>query len=188
MTLSHIPPNGGKYLNSTDFARAIDLCPIVAIDFLVTSIKEDGSFLVLLGKRKNPPAKNFWFTPGGRVRKGESISAASTRIFNDEFGINLTKVLSDRLSLVGLFDHFYDDSPLAANLSSHYVDVLYSLSLTECPEEFLEKIKRQNNQHDEWKWVSRSISEKNNMIHPYVEEMISYFKKINHLSDWLRDF
>jgi colanic acid biosynthesis protein WcaH len=179
MACSQSQTSDGKYLTPAEYKKAIDLLPIIAIDFLLTPDPEGGNSWVLLGRRKNSPAKNFWFTPGGRIRKGESIPVAMKRIFRDEFGISLTEDIADKPNLVGLFDHFYDEGPLEANLPSHYVDILYSISLKVSPRDFLKKIELYNSQHHEWAWVSSSICGQRNKLHPNAAEMICFFKKIN---------
>jgi len=53
------------WLAAEDFATVVGAAPLVAIDLLVRA--PSGEFLV--GRRKNPPAKDYWFAPGGRIRK-----------------------------------------------------------------------------------------------------------------------
>ena len=47
---------------------------------------------ILLGKRKNPPAKNFFFVPGGRIFKSELKKHAFKRILKNELGFSLGKL------------------------------------------------------------------------------------------------
>jgi colanic acid biosynthesis protein WcaH len=70
-------------LDDGDFLNAIRLTPLVSIDLIVT----DGNRRVLLGQRRNRPAQDSWFVPGGRVRKGETLDTAFTRVVRDELGI-----------------------------------------------------------------------------------------------------
>lgn len=44
---------------------------------------------VLMVKRANPPAKNMWSIPGGRVELGETLQAAAEREIKEETGINI---------------------------------------------------------------------------------------------------
>jgi len=55
-----------KWLSVEQFKIAVDSLPLVSIDLYVLCEKQ-----ILLGKRNNRPAKNWWFTPGGRVKKNE---------------------------------------------------------------------------------------------------------------------
>ncbi len=44
---------------------------------------------ILLVKRKNPPAKNQWAIPGGRLQLGETLREACQREILEETGINI---------------------------------------------------------------------------------------------------
>lgn len=59
-----------------EFAQVIDRTPLVSLDLLV----ENGQGEFLLGLRTNRPAQGFWFVPGGRVRKGETLAQAFERL------------------------------------------------------------------------------------------------------------
>ena len=48
------------YLKKEEFLETIKNTPLVAIDLII----ENDSGEILLGKRNNNPAKNFWFVPG----------------------------------------------------------------------------------------------------------------------------
>lgn len=62
------------FLTSEGFCAVVRDAPLVAIDLLV----RDPYRAVLAGRRRNPPAKDFWFAPGGRIRKGETLDARNT--------------------------------------------------------------------------------------------------------------
>ncbi|MFZ9336231.1 MAG: biopolymer transporter ExbD [Burkholderiaceae bacterium] len=51
------------------FRSVVAHAPLVAIDLVV----QDRQRRVLLGWRRNPPARGYWFVPGGRVRKDETL-------------------------------------------------------------------------------------------------------------------
>ena len=89
--------------------------PITAIDLIV--LKENNS--ILLAKRINHPAKNYFFVPGGRVYKNESREEALSRIFIEEIGSPYSCYKSKS---IGIFDHFYSDSIWPQeNISTHYI-------------------------------------------------------------------
>ena len=54
------------FLSKTDFSFIVKNTPLISIDFCILKGKK-----ILLGKRLNSPAKDFYFVPGGRIRKGE---------------------------------------------------------------------------------------------------------------------
>ena len=60
-------------LDSNTFKTVVHSASLVSIDLII--LNEDGE--VLLGKRKNKPAKGFYFTIGGRVFKNESLIIAA---------------------------------------------------------------------------------------------------------------
>ena len=89
-------------LNELEFLKVIELAPLFSIDLIVLNEYSE----VLVGKRTNPPAKGWWFVPGGRVCKGEALSEAFSRISLMELGLDLKM---DNCQLLGVFEHFYDD-------------------------------------------------------------------------------
>ena len=132
------------FLSNSDFEEVIKKTPMIAIDLCITNNEK-----ILLGKRNNPPAKNSYFVPGGRIRKSEPIKKALNRLIYDETGRTLKK--DNQIKLIGIFEHFYDDN-FQGNLDfdSHYIVIAYSLPLimlTEISSDFL------NKQHSEYVWV-----------------------------------
>jgi colanic acid biosynthesis protein WcaH len=118
-------PNPAAMLDEGDFLDIIRLTPLVSIDLIVT----DGNRRVLLGQRRNRPAQDSWFVPGGRVRKGETLDTAFTRVVRDELGIASVQRSSSRL--FGVFEHYYDDNFAGVpNITTHYVALAYSITLS----------------------------------------------------------
>ena len=77
---------------------------------------------ILLGKRKNPPAKNFFFVPGGRIFKSELKKNAFKRILNNELGFSLKKGHYESVKELGCYEHFYEDNFLDnKDFSTHYL-------------------------------------------------------------------
>ena len=73
-------------LDRSIFKCIVQFAPLISIDFL---IEKDGKYL--LGKRINKPAKDYYFTVGGRIFKNESIENAKKRILKEEIGFELEK-------------------------------------------------------------------------------------------------
>ena len=118
-------PNGSAVLDQVDFLHAIRLTPLVSIDLIVS----DGNRRVLLGQRRNRPAQDTWFVPGGRIRKGETLDTAFTRVVRDELGIASVQRSSSRF--FGVFEHYYDDNFCGVQgISTHYVVLAYSIMLS----------------------------------------------------------
>ena len=112
-------------MNNEKFLEVIDSTPLVSMDLLI----EDKQGRVLLGKRLNKPAQGFWFVPGGRIRKNESLSDAIVRISLAELGSEITL---DKAHLMGAFDHIYDDNFAGVEgVNTHYVAMGYRVKLSD---------------------------------------------------------
>jgi hypothetical protein len=59
------------FLPLPEFERAVGALPLVTVDWVL--LNPAGQ--MLLGQRRNAPARHWWFTPGGRVRKNESLES-----------------------------------------------------------------------------------------------------------------
>lgn len=103
------------YLDNATFLTVIDLVPLFAMDLVVMNEHDE----ILLGKRLNRPAKNFWFVPGGRVYKNESLKQAFKRLTLDELGL---EVEMQKTRLLGIFEHFYEDNVFGEGVSTHYIN------------------------------------------------------------------
>ena len=115
----------------------------MSIDLLVKNTQ--GQYL--LGYRTNRPAQGFWFVPGGRIYKGESMDSAFSRLTETELGVKIGRQ-SGRF--IGLFEHFYDDFVFGSGVSTHYVvlgyEITVNIELSELPVE----------QHSHYKWFEQS--------------------------------
>ncbi|MDH4944084.1 NUDIX domain-containing protein [Sulfurimonas sp. C5] len=146
---------------STEYFKiVVEFSPLISID-LVTMYNGK----VLLGKRVNKPAKDFYFTTGGIVRKNETFENAKKRIAKGELGIEI----SQELAFIGVFEHFYDDG-IFEGVSTHYVNHGYLLDLNEK----LENIPKE--QHSSYKWFDIDELLQSNEVHQYVKD---YFKQLN---------
>ena len=139
-------------LNEVEFLKVIELAPLFSIDLVVLNEYSE----ILVGKRANPPAKGWWFVPGGRVYKGESLSEAFSRISLMELGLNLK--MGD-CQLLGIFEHFYEDSALSVDVSTHYINTPYLVQLKKST------ISAPNVQHESYRWVSLGEVEQDLTLH-----------------------
>tara|TARA_B100000242_G_C43030808_1_gene480204 strand:+ start:823 stop:1317 length:495 start_codon:yes stop_codon:yes gene_type:complete len=161
------------YLSKNEFASLVKVSPIVAIDLCIV-----GSKGILLGKRNNPPAKKYYFVPGGRVRKNEDLNTALERIFKDETGSDF-KHFNFKKMFLGVYEHFYTDNFLDNhNFNTHYIVLSY---LIEFPEEELENKLSINNQHSDLIWYKSFYDFNIKNIH---ENTIAYFSH-EHLKTFL---
>jgi colanic acid biosynthesis protein WcaH len=143
-------------LDDTTFKTIIDSAPLISIDIL---LKKDNK--ILLGKRLNKPAQGYFFSTGGRVNKNETIDSAMARIDKNELNIEL-KYLP---KLIGVFEHFYDDS-IYENVSTHYVNLAYEYEVEEA-------LDLPTEQHNEYQWFTINELLKSKQVHKYVKD---YFR------------
>ena len=113
------------WLPDETFKSVIQHTPLISIDLIVRN--EQGE--VLLGKRVNAPAKGYWFVPGGRVRKNETLDDAFVRLVREELGIELGMTRADA-KFLGVFEHFYDDCVFGDDVSTHYIVLAYILNFS----------------------------------------------------------
>ncbi len=110
-------------LDSATFLKIVELTPLVSIDLIVFNDKDE----VLLGYRKNRPARDSWFVPGGKILKDEHIHQAFRRISQAELGLELDPALAN---FKGVYEHLYRDNFAGAEgISTHYIVLAHEFSL-----------------------------------------------------------
>lgn len=144
------------------FSAACAALPLVSIDLVLTN--SDGQ--LLLGQRNNAPARGWWFTPGGRIRKNEPLDQAKRRVANDELGLPAAAL--ERATPMGAWDHFYPDSAFAPEVSTHYVNLPLWLQLTQGEETQLQLPQGTGEQHARWKWLALDQAATDAAVHAYV--------------------
>ena len=142
-------------LPKEQFLKLIELGPLVSIDLIVSC--EDK---YLLGHRKNKPAKDFWFVPGGRILKNETLEDAFCRLTEDELN---TAFQIDDGSFIGVYQHFYDDSAISDSISTHYVVLAYVLEMDNL------NFSLTNDQHDSWQWLTQEEIIDSDNVHSYTK-------------------
>jgi colanic acid biosynthesis protein WcaH len=147
-------------LDENTFANIVQHAPLVSIDLCVVRDNE-----LLMCMRNNEPAKGFLFTPGGRIFKGECWSAALNRIATTEIGLptwDLNPIL------MGVWDHFYENSVFGSHVSTHYVNLPHFLEINSSFSPQLD------GQHSRCYWVNLAQATKNKLIHPYVLKYVAW--------------
>ena len=130
------------WLDLPTFQTVVASTPLVAIDLVV----RNGRGEVFLGLRVNRPAYGFWFVPGGRIRKNESLDSAFRRITQDELGRPFERATA---RLLGVYEHFYEDSVFANagfGPDTHYVVLSYCLELDDST------LQPPAEQHQQYRW------------------------------------
>lgn len=155
------------WLPAADFAAACAALPLVSVDLYVT-LPVASQPCLLLGLRNNRPAQGWWFTPGGRVRKGETVPHALARVALEELGCALEHAQAPRL--LGVWDHIYPDSAFNPNAGTHYVNLAYTLALPCLDEAPLPASTTPGAQHSQWRWQPLHEVVAAPDVHPYVRQ------------------
>ncbi|TLU65073.1 GDP-mannose mannosyl hydrolase [Thalassotalea litorea] len=156
------------FLDSKTFNTVIASTPLVSIDLIVRNQSGEA----LLGYRNNRPAQGYWFVPGGRIVKDESIDSAFERLVEAELGVKVEKNQGDESSraqgggyqgfesarFIGVYQHFYDDCVFDTNsslneksqetTSTHYVVLAYEITLE------IKLADLPNQQHSKYQFLS----------------------------------
>lgn len=148
---------GDAWLERDRFLELVRVAPLVSIDLVVT----DPAGRMLLGLRRNAPAKGFWFVPGGRIRKGERLGAAFTRVAGSELGLELGP---DDGRFLGVFEHLYDDNVSErGDFGTHYVVLAHGITL---PTPALPAV---DPQHRAYRWWSVDELLGSDRVHAYTK-------------------
>lgn len=143
-----------SFLEKGVFTTVIDSTPLVSIDLLI----ENSNGEVLLGYRNNRPAKGYWFVPGGRILKDESMNEAFKRLTLAELGSVVER--KDAVFL-GPYEHFYTDYVFGEGVSTHYVVLGYKivcdLDISALP----------SVQHNDYQWFTKSEMLASDTVHKH---------------------
>ena len=148
-------------LDKQTFSTVVEATPLISIDLVVRNAKG----LILLGERLNRPAQGYWFVPGGRILKGEPISEAFKRLTMVELGVEID---ISTARYVGLYEHFYDDSVLGEDISTHYVVNGFEINLPHDAKQF------PKDQHSAYQWMAESELLLSDKVHVHSKW---YFEK-----------
>lgn len=152
-------------LSQATFLEVVRNTPLVSMDLLLC----DASGRLLTGHRTNPPAQGFWFAPGGRIRKNETLEAAFFRLTQTELGQSVPLALA---RLVGVYEHFYVEDFTGGNASTHYVVLAYTLTVDAA------SLKLPTAQHDDYRWVDLLLDAGDLSIHANTR---AYFEALRSL-------
>ena len=142
-----------------EFKTIMEHTPLITIDFIC----KDKNNKILLGRRVNNPAKDYYFTPGGRVFKKETIEDAIKRLSIKELGIEIKQ---KDLVFNGIYEHIFDNS-IFDNISTHCINMAFDYnidSLKDLPKD----------EHEEYNMFSIDEIMSNERVHDYVR---NFFKE-----------
>ncbi|EOG7647132.1 GDP-mannose mannosyl hydrolase [Vibrio cholerae] len=153
------------YLEKEDFRGLVQHGVLFSIDLVVLDTQNQ----ILVGERVNRPAQGYWFVPGGRVYKNETLIKAFERICLDELGQIFS--YQDAKSL-GLYDHFYNDSVFGDDISTHYINAPYLIELSENT-----TLNLPSEQHRHYRWVRIGDLAYDESVHFYSKVFLDELKK-----------
>ena len=134
-------PQRPARLDDRQFLAVVEHAPLVSLDIVV----RDPSGRVLLGFRENEPARHWWFVPGGRIAKNESLDDAFQRITRDELGRTFDRAAA---AFLGVYEHFYTAQPGGLTGSgTHYVALGYEVTASE-------RLSPPREQHSRYDWFT----------------------------------
>lgn len=130
------------FLDENIFKTIINSTPLISFDLIVS--KDDK---YLLGKRKNNPAKDFWFVPGGRIYKGETLIDGFARVTYSELGSTFIYNPSD---FMGVYEHFYPNNFFNDEFPTHYIVLAQKINT------YQKHLTFNYEQHDDFLWLTKS--------------------------------
>ncbi|MDN3608473.1 GDP-mannose mannosyl hydrolase [Vibrio ostreicida] len=145
------------YLDKSTFSSVIEHTPLVSIDLIV----ENEQGLILLGKRLLKPAQGFWFVPGGRIQKNETLDEAFGRLTHSELG---TSYCRQQANFKGVYTHHYDDSVFDEDFGTHYVVIAYHLLVTHTDLSL-----PVGDQHGNYHWYDQALAIESSDVHSYTK-------------------
>ena len=153
-----MPP---RFLDHAELNTVIRLAPLISIDLVIRNGRDE----VLLGLRKNEPAKGLFFVPGGMILKNERLVDAFARLVKTETDHAATL---DDARLIGVFEHFYDNNRSGdAGYGTHYVVLGYELRWPSTA------VPRPDDQHSKLRWWSVAELLASDRVH---ENAKAYFR------------
>jgi colanic acid biosynthesis protein WcaH len=154
------PPAEPRFLPDDEFLQVVANAPLVSIDLVVS----DAAGRILLGLRRNAPARGCWFVPGGIVRKNERLDAAYARVARNELGAELRRADA---RFLGVYQHFYEENAGGRpGFGTHYVVLAHALAVPG-------PLKPPPDQHREYRWLAPAELLADADVHGYSKD---YFR------------
>lgn len=152
-------------LTRDDFLFVVDKAPLVAVDLVF--VRNSGE--VLLGRRLNRPAEGYWFVPGGRIRKNETLGNALLRVADSELGLGSAFRSGALIARqTGAYEHFYSDCFAGDfGVSTHYVVLGHRIDVDDSFEP-----KRIDAQHAELRWWTIDEALACDTVHRFTKDYL----------------
>lgn len=126
------------------YAKIKQAMPIPTVDAIITF---NDKFLLVL--RNNPPVKDTWWIPGGRVLRGEPLEDAIRRHVREETGLD-----GEIIRQVGVINQVFPEV--------HTISVYFHVTVNDDHVTL-------NEEHRAYQWVSTLSKDS----HPFLKRMVS---------------
>lgn len=144
------------------FLEVVERAPLVSIDLIISNAEDE----VLLGLRRNQPAAGFWFVPGGRILKNETLDAAFLRLTQAELGVAIPRSAAQ---LQDVYEHFYStNAGQVDGFGTHYVVLAYRLKLNSTDLHL-----PLGEQHQSYRWQAKSAILGDDSVNKHTQD---YFR------------
>ena len=158
-------------LTKEQFLEVIKHAPLVSIDLII----RDSNGRILLGWRVNRPARDRWFVPGSRIKKGETLDEAFRRIAWSEIRQNVDRT---QARFLGLDTHKHPDNFLSQEgIGTHYVVLAYELTIDVNLAELPLFPNSDDAQHSKWEWFDyQKAVREDSSVHDFAKAYFSIAK------------
>lgn len=155
-------------LPKSEFIKVVRNAPLVSIDLLIYNEKGD----IGLGKRRNQPARGYYYFPGGRIYKDEKFEEAAGRILMEEIGVIRDQI---PMTVCGVNNWFFDTNFAGVRgVTTHYVAlaIVVQVQSSEINNKFV------NEQHDHFLWITEDHALEVPMVHDDVKHVIRHLQEV----------
>lgn len=142
-------------IEESQYDDILKTMPILCVDIVLVKNNK-----ILLMFRKNEPAKNSWWFPGGRVFKNETLKQTIDRKLKEEVGVEIYHGC-EQLTIT---ETNFQTGP--RNIPVHTINITYLIH------NFVGEILIDDN-HSEYDW----FSEKPDNLHPEVSRVFDILKQ-----------
>lgn len=140
-------------LSEKEYKNIIKNMPLCTVDLVIYHNKK-----VLLIFRKDEPAKDQWWTVGGRIYKNEKLAHAVIRKAYEEVGLNVEIERE-----IGHYELFFDKSNFD-DVKSHFITLAFLVK----PIKGDFKIKVDKPSYS-YKWIDRI----DDSLHPWIKKVLN---------------
>jgi colanic acid biosynthesis protein WcaH len=130
---------------------------------------------ILLGLRTNAPAKNFWFVPGRRIRKNESIDDSLNFVVAKELGMNTNLAFNFFGTATHIYEENYYQDP---SFNTHYIILSYLAKISEST------VFLPDSQHTHFKFWEFEAALNSPFVHQYTKAYILKIINLRENSLW----